>query len=60
LKLFWNEQTEFIGTGTDKTGYTFLRRWRYGLKGDGVHTKTDYRNDNFYFKAGVEYRLHFR
>ena len=45
---------------TAETGYTILRRWRYGLKGDDLHTYTNYRNDNFYFKAGIEYRLRFR
>jgi hypothetical protein len=43
-----------------ETGYTILRRYRYGFKGENIHTKTDYKNDNFYFKASLAYRLRFR
>lgn len=43
-----------------EAGYTVLRRYRYGFKGEDVHYKTDYKNDNFYFKASLAYRLRFR
>lgn len=43
-----------------ETGYTVLRRYRYGFKEENVHTKTDYKNDNFYFKASLAYRLRLR
>ena len=43
-----------------ETGYTILRRYRYGFKGEDVHTKTDYKSDNFYFKASLAYRLRLR
>jgi len=43
-----------------EAGYTILRRYRYGFKDENVHTKTDYKNDNFYFKASLAYRLRFR
>ena len=43
-----------------EAGYTVLRRYRYGFKGDNIHYKTDYKNDNFYFKASLAYRLRLR
>lgn len=43
-----------------EAGYTILRRYRYGFKGDNIHTKVDYKNDNFYFKASLAYRLRLR
>ncbi len=43
-----------------ETGYTILRRYRYGFKGESIHTRTDYKNDNFYFKASLAYRLRLR
>lgn len=43
-----------------EAGYTILRRYRYGFKDGNVHTKTDYKNDNFYFKASLAYRLRLR
>jgi hypothetical protein len=43
-----------------EAGYTILRRYRYGFKGDNIHIKTDYKNDNFYFRASLAYRLRFR
>ena len=43
-----------------EAGYTILRRYRYGFKSENVHIKTDYKNDNFYFKASLAYRLRFR
>ena len=44
-----------------EAGYTILRRYRYGFIGeDGAHVKTDYKNDNFYFKASLAYRLRLR
>lgn len=43
-----------------EAGYTILRRYRYGFKGDNIHTKTNYWNDNFYFRASLSYRLRLR
>ena len=43
-----------------EAGYTILRRYRYGYKTENIHTKTDYKCDNFYFKASLAYRLRFR
>jgi len=43
-----------------EAGYTILRRYRYGFKDDNVHIKTDYKSDNFYFKASLAYRLRLR
>lgn len=43
-----------------EAGYTILRRYRYGLKGNNFHLQTDYKNDNFYFRASLAYRLRFR
>jgi|SRR6185295_11414596 len=43
-----------------EAGYTILRRYRYGFKEENIHTKTDYKNDNFYFKASLAYRLRLR
>ena len=43
-----------------EAGYTILRRYRYGFKGENIHYKTDYKNDNFYFKASLAYRLRLR
>jgi hypothetical protein len=45
---------------TAESGYTILRRYRYGFKGDSINSKTDYKNDNFYFRASLAYRLRFR
>lgn len=45
---------------TLESGYTILRHYRFGLKGKDIHTYTNYKNDNFYFKAGLEYRFRFR
>jgi len=43
-----------------EAGYTILRRYRYGVKGKNGHIQTDYKNDNFYFRASLAYRLRFR
>ena len=43
-----------------EAGYTILRRYRYGYKYDDIHFKTDYKNDNFYVKASLAYRLRLR
>ncbi|MFI5187635.1 MAG: DUF6268 family outer membrane beta-barrel protein [Chitinophagales bacterium] len=43
-----------------EAGYTILRRYRYGFKGKVLDNKTDYKNDNFYFRASLAYRLRFR
>jgi hypothetical protein len=45
---------------TGEAGYTILRRYRYGFKGKTIHLQTDYKNDNFYFRASLAYRLRFR
>jgi hypothetical protein len=54
----WYPAKRIVVTG--ETGYTILRRYRYGFKGDDVHLQTDYKNDNFYFRASLSYRLRFR
>ena len=43
-----------------EAGYTILRRYRYGYKYDDIHFNTDYKNDNFYVKASLAYRLRLR
>jgi hypothetical protein len=43
-----------------EAGYTVLRRYRFASKGEHTHTFTNYKNDNFYLKLTVAYRLHFR
>ena len=43
-----------------EAGYTILRRYRYGYRNDDIHFKTDYKNDNFYVKASLAYRLRLR
>jgi len=45
---------------TGEAGYTILRRYRYGFKGENFHLQTDYKSDNFYFRASLAYRLRFR
>jgi len=45
---------------TAETGYSILRKYRYGFKGDHIHLRSDYKNDNFYCRAGLAYRLRFR
>jgi len=45
---------------TGETGYTILRRYRFGFKKENVNEKTDFKNDNFYFRATLAYRLHLR
>jgi hypothetical protein len=45
---------------TGEAGYTILRRYRYGFKGETINAKTDYKNDNFYFRASVAYRIGLR
>jgi len=41
-------------------GYTILRWYRFGFKGKDIHLRTDYKNDNFYFRTSLAYRLRFR
>jgi len=41
-------------------GYTILRRYRFGFKGKNIHLQIDYKNDNFYFRTSLAYRLRFR
>lgn len=43
-----------------ESGYTILRRYRYGAIENNFHVKSDYKNDNFYFRASIAYRLRFR
>jgi hypothetical protein len=43
-----------------ESGYTILRRYRYGFVLGDVHIKTDYKNDNFYFRTSLAYRLRLR
>ncbi|MEI9944232.1 MAG: DUF6268 family outer membrane beta-barrel protein, partial [Chitinophagaceae bacterium] len=38
---------------TAEAGYTILRKYRYGFKGDDLHTYMDYKNDNFYIRASL-------
>lgn len=45
---------------TAETGYSILRKYRFGFKGEHLHLRTDYKNNNFYFRAGLAYRLRFR
>ena len=45
---------------TGETGYTILRRYRYGFKGETANDKTDYKADNFYFRASLAYRFWLR
>jgi len=45
---------------TAETGYSILRKYRFGLKGQNIHLRNDYKNDNFYCRASIAYRLRFR
>ncbi|HEV8285446.1 MAG TPA: hypothetical protein VGQ09_14110 [Chitinophagaceae bacterium] len=45
---------------TGEVGYTILRRYRFGSEGQDTHRHTDYKNDNFYFRTSLAYRLRFR
>ena len=45
---------------TSEAGYTILRKYRFGFKGDAVHHYIDNKSDNFYLKTGVAYRVRFR
>jgi hypothetical protein len=45
---------------TAEAGYTVLRRYRYGFKGEILNNKTDYKTDNFYLRAILAYRLRLR
>jgi hypothetical protein len=45
---------------TAETGYSILRKYRFGLKGQSIHLRNDYKNDNFYCRASIAYRLRFR
>lgn len=45
---------------TSEIGYTVLRKYRFGFKGSGSHNHTDYKNDNFYLRASLVYRLHLK
>jgi hypothetical protein len=44
---------------TTEAGHTIFRKYRYGFKGDKVHTYTDVKNDNWYVKGTLAYRLRF-
>jgi hypothetical protein len=45
---------------TAEAGCTILRKYRFGLKGQNIHLRTDYKNDNFYLRTSLAYRLRFR
>jgi len=45
---------------TAETGYTIFRKYRFGYKGENTHLRVDYKNDNFYCRATLAYRLRFR
>ena len=45
---------------TAESGSTILRRYRFGLKGNTINNNTDYKNDNYYFRLGLSYRIRFR
>lgn len=45
---------------TTELGYTAFRNYRYGFKGKVLHNYTDYKNDNYYFRLSLSYRLRIR
>jgi hypothetical protein len=45
---------------TAETGYTAFRRYRFGFKGEKLHRYTNTRNDNYYARVSVAYRMRFR
>lgn len=44
---------------TTEVGHTIFRKYRFGFKGDKIHTYTDVENDNWYVKVMLAYRLRF-
>lgn len=42
---------------TGEAGYTILRNYRYGFKGDDLHIKTNNKSDNYYFRISLSYRI---
>lgn len=42
-----------------EAGHTIMRKYRFGVKGDKLHTYTDFENDNWYVKGMLAYRLRF-
>ena len=45
---------------SSEIGYTAFRTYRFGFKGKVVHLKNDYKNDNYYIRLSMSYRLRFR
>lgn len=43
-----------------ESGYTILRKYRFGTHSDVVHSFTDYKNDNFYLRASLAFRVNLR
>ena len=44
---------------TAEAGHTIMRKYRFGLKGDNIHTYADIETDDWYVKATLAYRLRF-
>jgi hypothetical protein len=40
-----------------EAGHTILRTYRYGSRGNNLHTKRDIDNDNWYIRGTLAYRL---
>ena len=53
--VFFFKQIVFTVEG----GHTIFRKYRYGFKGEKVHTYTDVKNDNWYVKGTWAYRVRF-
>ena len=43
-----------------ESGYTLFRRYRFGTKGEKLHSYINYKNDNTYFKLSINYRMRFK
>jgi Domain of unknown function (DUF6268) len=43
-----------------ETGYSILRNYRFGFRGDHSDQKSDHKSDNFYLRAMMAYRLRLR
>jgi hypothetical protein len=53
--VYFFKQIVFTAEG----GHTIFRKYRYGFRGDKVHTYTDVKNDNWYVKGTLAYRIRF-
>jgi Domain of unknown function (DUF6268) len=42
---------------TSEAGYTILRRYRFGFRGDVIHHYSDLKSDNYYIKLLLAYRF---